>query len=146
MKHYALIFYSTRTLTPEEQKQRPVDIASWVKQVMAMGITLDPRNFGETEADFSAQGSVSSSGNSSSDLVMVTIAFFDSADRDQAVNVARMHPGPRYGVAVKLREWTSPPQTVGNTRNDVALSPAKQFVDRRTSTGNETIGFERNDR
>jgi hypothetical protein len=37
MKHYALIFYSTRTLTPEEQKQRPVDIASWVKQVMDMG-------------------------------------------------------------------------------------------------------------
>jgi hypothetical protein len=112
MKHYALIFYSTRTLTPEEQKQRPVDIASWVKQVMDMGITLDPRNFGEVEADFSAQGSVSSSGNGSSDLVMGTLVFFDSADRDQAVNIARMHPGPRYGVAVKLREWTSPRQTL----------------------------------
>jgi hypothetical protein len=23
MTHYALIFYSTRTITPEEQKQRP---------------------------------------------------------------------------------------------------------------------------
>jgi hypothetical protein len=33
---------------------------------------------------------------------MVTIVFFD----------ARMHPGPRYGVAVKLREWTSPRQTL----------------------------------
>jgi hypothetical protein len=41
---------------------------------------------------------------------MVTIVFFDSADKDQAVNIARMHPGPRYGVAVKLREWTSPRQ------------------------------------
>jgi len=112
MKHYALIFYSTRTPTPEEQKQRPVDIANWVKQVMDMGITLDPRNFGETEADLPAQGSVAGSGKASSDPPMVTIVFFDSADRDQAVNVARMHPGPRYGVAVKLREWTSPRETL----------------------------------
>ncbi|HEX4022743.1 MAG TPA: hypothetical protein VHX63_16480 [Acidobacteriaceae bacterium] len=110
MKHYALIFYSTRALSPEEQKQRPVDIASWVKQVMDMGITLDPRNFAEVEADFSAPGSVSGSGNGSSGPVMVTIVFFDSADRDQAVNIARMHPGPLYGVAVKLREWTTPRQ------------------------------------
>ncbi|MEZ2348844.1 hypothetical protein [Terriglobus sp. RCC_193] len=112
MKHYALIFYSTRTLTHEEQKQRPVDIAGWVKQVTDMGITLDPRNFGEVEADFSAPGSESGPGNGSSDLVMVTIVFFDSADPDQAVNIARMHPGPRYGVAVKLREWTPPRQTL----------------------------------
>jgi hypothetical protein len=112
MKHYALIFYSTRTLTPEEQKQRPVDIASWIKEVMDMGITLDPRNFGGVEADFSEPGSVSGSSKGSSDPVMVTIVFFDSVDRDQAVNIARMHPGPCYGVAVKLREWTTPRLTV----------------------------------
>lgn len=112
MKHYALIFYSTRTLTPEEQKQRPVDIASWVRQVTDMGITLDPRNLGEVEADFSEPDSVSGSGNGASDPVMVTIVFFDSADRDQAVNIAQMHPGPRYGVTVKLREWASPRQTL----------------------------------
>ncbi|WP_047489166.1 hypothetical protein [Terriglobus sp. TAA 43] len=109
MKHYALIFYSTRTLTPEELKQRPVDIATWVNQVTDMGITLDPRNFGDVEADFSAPGSVSGPG---SEHGLVTIVFFGSDDRDQAVNIARTHPGPRYGVAVKLREWTSPRQAL----------------------------------
>jgi hypothetical protein len=115
MKHYALIFYSTRTITPEEQKQRPVDIAGWVQQVTEMGIALDPRNFGEAEADFSAPGSGLSSGNGASDPPMVpivTIVFFDSADKDQAVTIARLHPGPRYGVAVRLREWTSPRQSL----------------------------------
>ena len=42
-QHYALVFYSGRTLTPEELKQREVAIASWVKQVTGMGIWLDPR-------------------------------------------------------------------------------------------------------
>lgn len=73
IKQYALIFYSTRTLIPEEQKQRPVDIANWVKQVMDMGIPLDPRKFWETEADLSAQGNVACSGKGSSDPVMITI-------------------------------------------------------------------------
>jgi hypothetical protein len=80
--------------------------------VTEMGIALDPRNFGEAQADFSAQGSGPASGNGASGPLMVTIVFFDSADKDQAVNIARMHPGPRYGVAIKLREWTSPRQSL----------------------------------
>jgi hypothetical protein len=52
MKHYALIFLHVR-LTPEELKQRQVEIAARVKRVTDMGITLDPRNFGETAANFS---------------------------------------------------------------------------------------------
>lgn len=107
MKHYALIFYATRSLTPEEQKQRPLDIASWVKQVTEAGTTLDPRNFGEAEADFSAPASTTNLENGPG-APMVTIVFFDAADKEQAVNIARIHPGPRYGVAVRLREWTSP--------------------------------------
>lgn len=112
MKHYALVFYSTRTLNPKEQKQRPVDIASWVKQVTDMGITLDPRVLGETEAAFPALGNEAASSADQGAPQLVTIVFFDSEDRDQAVNIARTHPGPHYGVAVKLREWTSPRQSV----------------------------------
>lgn len=114
MKHYALVFYSTRTLTPEEQKQRPVDIASWVRQVTGMGITLDPRVLGETEAAFSALGSEVASSAESRAPQLINIVFFDSADRDQAVNIARTHPGPHYGVTVELREWTSPRQSAAS--------------------------------
>jgi hypothetical protein len=108
MKHYALIFHPTRPLTPEEQQQRTVDIAAWVKKVTDMGITLDPRNFGETVANFALEESKVVSRNGSSDPKLVTIVFFDSPDRDQAVNIARIHPGLHYGVTVEVREWVSP--------------------------------------
>jgi hypothetical protein len=111
MKHYALVFRSTRTLTPEELMQRPVEIAAWVKRVTNMGITLEPRNLGETAANFSAEGSEVVSRKGPSDPTLSTIVFFDSSSRDQAVNIARMHPGMHYGVTVEVREWTSPLET-----------------------------------
>jgi hypothetical protein len=111
MKHYALIFRSTRTLTPEEMKQRQVEIASWVERVTDMGITLDPRNFTGIAANLSAQGSEIVSREGSSDPTLGTIVFFDSPSTGQSVEIARMHPGLRYGVTVEVREWTSPRET-----------------------------------
>ena len=111
MKHYALIFHPTRTLTPDELKQRAVDIAAWVKQVTDMGITLDPRNFGETAANFVTEGNQVISREESVDSTLATIVFLDSASKEEAVNIARIHPGLRYGVNVEVREWTSPRET-----------------------------------
>lgn len=108
MQHYALIFHATRSLTPEEQKQRALDIAAWVKTVTDMGITLDPRNFGEPVANFASEQGKVVSHNGASDPKFVTIVFFDSPGRDQAMEIARIHPALRYGVTVEVREWTSP--------------------------------------
>jgi hypothetical protein len=110
MKHYALLFHTSRTLTPEEQKQRGVEIAAWVKQVTGMGVTLDPRSLGETAATFAAKGTEIISGNGLIDPTLSNIVFFDSPSRDQAVDIARIHPGLHYGVTVEVREWTSPRQ------------------------------------
>jgi hypothetical protein len=111
MKHYALVFRSTRALTPEELKQRGVEIAAWVKRVTDMGITLDPRSLGETAANFSAEQNNVVSRNGSSDPTLSAIVFFDSPSRDQAVNIARIHPGLHYSVTLEVREWTSPLET-----------------------------------
>jgi hypothetical protein len=108
MKHYALIFHATRTLSPEEQKQRTVDIAGWVKKVTDMGITLDPRNFGDTLASFALEDNKVVSRNGSSGAKSATIVFFDSPRSEQAVDIARIHPGLNYGVTVEVQEWTSP--------------------------------------
>lgn len=108
MKHYALLFHSTRTLTSEELNQRGVEIAAWVKQVTGMGVTLDPRSLGETAAIFSAEGSEGVSRNGASDSTLRGLVFFDSPSRDRAVNIARTHPGLHYGATVEVREWTSP--------------------------------------
>jgi hypothetical protein len=110
MKHYALLFHTSRTLTPEEQKKRAVEITAWVKQVTEMGITLDPRALGETAARFSGKGSEVIPGIGSSDPTLSNLVFFDSPTKDQAVDIARIHPGLHYGVTVEVREWTSPRQ------------------------------------
>jgi hypothetical protein len=113
MKHYALLFHTStsRTLTAEEQKQRAVEIAAWVERVTKMGITLDPRALGETATTLSAKGSEVVLSNGSSDPTLSFIVFFDSPTKDQAVDIARIHPGLHYGVTVEVREWTSPRQT-----------------------------------
>jgi hypothetical protein len=114
MKHYALLFHtnSNRTLTPEEVKQRQVEIAAWAKQVTDMGIALDPRALGETAANFSVEGDKIVSNEGSSDPAFRNLVFFDSASRDQAINIARIHPGLHYGSTVEVREWTDPRQAV----------------------------------
>jgi len=107
MKHYALIFHtSNRTLTPEERKQRQVEISAWAKRVTDMGITLDPRALGETAANLSGEGDKIVSHDGSGDSTF--LVFVDSQNRDQAVDVARTHPGLHYGTSVEVREWTDP--------------------------------------
>ena len=113
MKHYALIFRSTRALAPEELKQRAIDIAVWVKEVSDTGITLDPKALGETIANLSAKGKEIISDEISSDPTLINIVFFDAPSRDQAIKIARMHPGLHYGVTIEAREWTSPRETLG---------------------------------
>ena len=108
MKHYVLIFHSTRALSPEEIKQRGADIAAWVKEVTDMGVTLDPRTLEETLANFSAEGNRIVSHEGPSDPTFRNLVFFDTASSEQAVTIARTHPGLRYGATVEVREWTSP--------------------------------------
>jgi hypothetical protein len=112
MKHYALLFHtnSNRPLTPKEQERRRVEIAAWAKQVTDMGIKLDPRALGETAANLSVEGGKIVSHDGSSDPAFRNFVFFDSASRDQAVNIARIHPGLHYGSTVEVREWTDPRQ------------------------------------
>jgi hypothetical protein len=112
MKHYALLFYPTRELTPEEQDRRRVEIANWVKQVQEMGLTLDPRVLGESSAVLPEATSRNGAGPR-----LTNIVFFDAPSQDEAVNVARIHPGLHYGVIVDVREWSVPqPAAAATTR------------------------------
>ncbi len=112
MKHYALLFYPTRTLTPEEQGRRAPEIAAWVKQVRQAGIFLDPRVLGESAAVLPEASAPNGTGPR-----LTNIVFFDAPGQDEALRVARSHPGPHYGVIVDVREWTVPqPVTAATTR------------------------------
>lgn len=104
MQHYVLLFRTTRAITAEEQRQRVADIAAWIKQVTDMGVTLVPHTLEDTVVSIPAEGTQTSG---RPDPTLSNIVLFD-ATRDQAIQVARLHPAPRYGVSVELREWTAP--------------------------------------
>ena len=108
MKHYALIFYPSRTLTPEELTQRQVEILEWVKNVTSMGVDLDPRSFGSPLARLAPAGGEAASGNNATGTAFANIVFFDSASEEQAMHIAKTHPGLRYGATIEVREWTPP--------------------------------------
>ncbi len=123
MKHFALLFYPTRTFTAEEQSRRAAAIPVWIKQVTEMGITMDPKAFGETVATFSATGSETDSPNGSAVTPRLTnIVFFDAPSKEEAIKVARIHPALHYGVIVDVREWTVPGQPSVATDSPVTRS------------------------
>jgi hypothetical protein len=108
MKHYAMIFYASRALTPEELKQRQVEILQWAKEVTALGINLDPRSFSAPVARLSLSNGEVVSGNEGEGSAFSNIVFFDSASEAQAMHVAKTHPGLHDGARVEVREWTPP--------------------------------------
>lgn len=107
VKHYAMLFRATRAFTPEEQTQRVADIAAWVKQVTAMGVTLTPHTLGDTVVAYSSEGNHAVPHPGAFDPALANIVLFDSTS-EQALEIARLHPAPHYGVTLELREWTAP--------------------------------------
>lgn len=108
MHHYVLIFRPTRTLTHDESKQRAGEIQAWVQRVKQMGITLDPKALGKLAMRFSQENGAVVTHDGSTDPTLTNIVFFDAAGQDQAMEVARLHPGLHYGVSIELRDWTPP--------------------------------------
>jgi hypothetical protein len=108
MHHYVLIFRPTRALTAEELKQRAVEIPAWVKRVGEMGITIDPKALSPSAMRLSQKNGGIVTEEGSADPTLTNLVFFDAGTREQAMEVARIHPGLHYGVTVEVREWTSP--------------------------------------
>lgn len=108
MHHYVLIFRPTRTLTAEELKQRAVEIPAWAKRVGGMGITLEPKALSPSAVRLSQQNGSIVSEEGPADPTLTNLVFFDAANQDKAMEVARIHPGLHHGVNVEVREWTLP--------------------------------------
>jgi len=75
---------------------------------MDKGIKLNPRNIGETAANLSKRGGQWVSQEGPTDASITAIVFFDCPSKEQAIEIARIHPGLNYGVIVELRLWFSP--------------------------------------
>jgi uncharacterized protein len=82
MKQFAFFFRQSRQLSEAEQKQRSSEVV----------VSEEARSATAT--------------NSSGSLVAIN--FLEARDYEEAVNIAKTHPGLRYGVSIEVRPWTNP--------------------------------------
>src|SRR6266516_5035082 len=90
-----------------EQKQRSAEVVAWVKQQIADGRKLEPRVLA-TEHDLVVSEENKSSASTYSGGTLVAINFFEAKDFEEAVKIAKTHPGLRYGLSIEVRPWTDP--------------------------------------
>jgi hypothetical protein len=111
MKQYVLIFrQGSRTLSPEERSQLSLEIRAWAKQWIQRGYSFDPREL--SPESFWVTPDHSESG----ERPVRNLLFFAAKDFDEAVSIAKTHPGARYGTEIEVRPWAAPNQTVPQAR------------------------------
>jgi hypothetical protein len=93
----------TRTLTEEEQKRRTEDVRDWAIKHINDGHGLDPRvldnksyRLGDDAPDADSDGQV------------IALNFIEATDFEDAVTIAKTHPGLGYGVRIEVRPWKDP--------------------------------------
>src|SRR5262245_22021139 len=97
-RSYVLIFrQGSRKLTDEEQRKRAEEVRAWALQQIREGRGLDPR-------DLDAEAAIL--GDDASDArdrhPAIALNFIHAADFDEAVKIAKGHPGLRYGVSMRI--------------------------------------------
>lgn len=109
MKLFAFIFrQGNRLHSPEELSQRASEVREWAMTQADEGRKLDPHIIGGDGYRIATNGEVVSIPSLSEGSV-IAIVFLETDDINDAVAIAKTHPGPRYGSSIEVREWSRPP-------------------------------------
>lgn len=109
MKPFVIIFrQGPRQLTETELKQRTEETRVWAQQQNAAGHKLDPHILAP-EGQWIEPDGDSGPVSATSTGAITALLFLEARDLAQAVNIARAHPGLRYGAGVEVRPWAPPP-------------------------------------
>lgn len=105
MQQFVLIFRqgTSRTLSAEEQAARFKEIKAWAKEWTDKGYSFDPRQLSEQIYEIT-----STSGQPGDEKRVINLLFLTAKDFDDAVKVAKTHPGVRYGTEIEVRGWSAP--------------------------------------
>jgi hypothetical protein len=107
MKPYVFIFQQgNRTLSEEDEKRRALEVRAWALRQISEGRKLDPRLMASDYRRVSEEGENNSP--LPTDSPTAAILFLEANDLNEAVDIAKTHPGLRYGVSIEVRPWTTP--------------------------------------
>lgn len=109
MKSFVIIFrQGPRQLTEAELKRRTEETRAWARQQNAAGHKLDPHILEPEGQRIEPDGSGGPVAATSAGSI-TALLFLEARDLAEAVEVARAHPGLRYGAGVEVRPWAPPP-------------------------------------
>src|SRR5580698_9829360 len=101
MKQFAFFFrQSPMPLSAEQQQRRSVEVRAWAIQQQQEGRRLDPKIL---TAECVRVGP---NAQPAADSPLVAALFLEAQDLEEAVRIARTHPGINYGVDIEVRGWT----------------------------------------
>lgn len=108
MKPFVIIFRQPQNqLTPADLQARANDMPAWVDAHNRAGHALDPRIL-EVEGRWRAPDGRSGTAPATEEGPLTALLFIEARDIDQAMDIARSHPGFRYGASVEVRGWVTP--------------------------------------
>jgi hypothetical protein len=93
----------SRKLSEEEQKRRTEEVRAWALEQLKDGRNFDPRVLGD-ESYRLEDGTA----GANSDGPVIAFNFIEANDFSEAVELAKTHPGLRYGVRIEVRPWADP--------------------------------------
>lgn|SRR5262245_5292897 len=109
MKHFLIIFrQGPKQLTESELKSRTEETRAWAQHQNAAGHKLDPHILAPEGFWIEPDGG-SGPVSATSAGALTALLFLEARDLAQAVEIARAHPGLRYGASVEVRPWAPPP-------------------------------------
>jgi len=107
MHTFVLLFRpGPRPLSEAELKQRAVEIAAWAKQRNDEGRQLEPRVLGQERQWIGPDEGSEPPPDAGS---VTNLLFLEARDLADAVEVARSHPGRRFGTSIEVRSASRPP-------------------------------------
>jgi hypothetical protein len=105
MQQFAFLFRpGPRKLSAEEITKRNEEIKAWAAELISKGYKLDPRALSQETYRITADGE----SGAASDKPVSNLLFFEASSFEEAVKIAKSHPGARYGTEIEVREWTRP--------------------------------------
>jgi hypothetical protein len=105
MKQFVLIFrQGKRDLSPEELSRRADEIKAWAAALNKEGRKLDPRALSQDTYRIAPEGESGANG----ERLVTNLLFLEAGDFDEAMKIAKTHPGTRYGGNIEVRAWASP--------------------------------------
>jgi hypothetical protein len=105
MTQFVFIFRKgARELSPEELNRRNGEIKAWAAAVNKEGHKLDPRALSQEIYRIAPEDESGANG----ERLVTNLLFLEASDFDEAVKIAKGHPGTRYGGNIEVRAWAVP--------------------------------------